>query len=718
MAREPGIGEYTPQIPVQEGLRRIIPEQSPASSGSGLEGLGAGLQEIQDKSRRQDAAVTASNALADMRINSEKGFLEAQQHAAPDAANFTPNVLKGFDDEAKDSLKTIKDPMARQMLMEHAPEIRANLAERSMQYEAATRTQFRSESIVNATAKSASAVELNPDSWQAAGAEQIKALNALDLPPEQRDKLTQHVDQEISQAAARGYAKNDPGGTLKRLADSTDPLMSGLTTEQRTGVETYARQQFVEQKAQSLQNIYQAQGTTAGVKALSAIDHDQSIPADLRDPIRDQLMRQINVYRDQQREKFAPQLAQLESNIVNETAGPTDKANAWSLFQKGAYNTTQLTGALAQIDRSMKESAKKGLTLEQARAAYTAGTPLDPEENKKGVGLLFQDLTKNTQPGTPEFTNRALDITAKVGIAPDPAISWARSSLNGGNPQQAAQAADLIAKLDDTNPRAMAYAMDPKTRAISGMINEAVKSGADPEGAVKVARHNVSLAPDDVKTLDQRWTLAVGQGQAGQQKQSHALTNLLSQDATFKPHFWNSVPAVPLQMQSEFDALTKDYYRYTGGDVNQARGLAARDLKHVWGVSEVNGSKELMPYAPEAMFPGLTKDVVREDIASSVKGLNIDGSKVKLIPDPVRTARTQGSTWNLAAPDEHGLLDIVKGKNGNPLLYRLPVMHSDVEAVKAKQNEAAMTAAREEQARKLAYGKAAFAVETAHVSPF
>lgn len=713
MAREPAIGEYTPQVPVQEGLRRIIPEESGISTGPGLEGLGNDVQQIALKARHQDAAVAASNALADMRINSEKGFLDAQQHAAPDAANFTPNVLKGFDDEAKDSLKSIKDPMARQMLMEHAPQIRANLASRAMQYEAETRTQFRTDSVVNATAKSASAVELNPDSWQAAGTEQIKALNALDLPPDQRNKLTQHVDQEISQAAARGYAKNDPGGTLKRLADTNDPLMSGLTTEQRTGVETYARQQFVEQKAQSLQNIYQAQGTTAGVKALSAIDHDPSIPADLRDPIRDQLMRQINTYRDQQREKFAPQLAQLESNIVNETAGPTDKANAWSLFQKGAYNTTQLTGALAQIDRSMKESAKKGLTLEQARAAYTAGTPLDPEENKKGVGLLFQDLTKNTQPGTPEFTNRALDITAKVGIAPDPAISWARSSLNGGNPQQAAQAADLIARLDDTNPRAMAYAMDPKTKAISGMINEAVRSGAEAQGAVEMARKNASLAPEDVKTLDQRWSLA-GAGKT----QATGLTKLLSQDATFKPHFWNSVPTVPLQMQSEFDALTKDYYRYTGGDVNQARGMAARDLKHVWGVSEVNGSKELMPYAPEAMFPGLTKEVVREDIASSVKGLNIDGAKVKLIPDPVRTARTQGSTWNLAAPDENGLLDIVKGKNGNPLLYRLPVMHSDVEAVKAKQNEAAMTAAREEQARKLAYGKAAFAVETAHVSPF
>ena len=151
-------------------------------------------------------------------------------------------------------------------------------------------------------------------------------------------------------------------------------------------------------------------------------------------------------------------------------------------------------------------------------------------------------------------------------------------------------------------------------------------------------------------------------------------------------------------MQSQFDTLTHDYYLQTAGNIEQARQLAAADLKHTWGVTQVNGAKQLMQYAPEAMFPGLTAAAVRSDITQTVtenadKFQRVNPAQVRLTPTD-RTARTNGEEWTLSVPDQFGAYDVVRGKDGNPLVYRLPVFSNDVEAQRARDAKAAIDSAR------------------------
>src|ERR1700676_234796 len=109
-------------------------------------------------------------------------------------------------------------------------------------------------------------------------------------------------------------------------------------------------------------------------------------------------------------------------------------------------------------------------------------------------------------------------------------------------------------------------------------------------------------------------------------------------------------------MQGEFDQLSQSYYKQTNGNLQQARQLAAQDLKRTWGVSEVNGQREIMQYAPEAMFPGLSAGVVRDDLAKTVADnadtfQKADPSKIRLTATD-RTARTGGTDWALSVPDK------------------------------------------------------------------
>jgi hypothetical protein len=158
---------------------------------------------------------------------------------------------------------------------------------------------------------------------------------------------------------------------------------------------------------------------------------------------------------------------------------------------------------------------------------------------------------------------------------------------------------------------------------------------------------------------------------------------------------------VPALLQGQFDELTRSYYNETGGNLGQARQLAAQDVRRTWGVSEVNGQREIMQYAPESMFPGLTVDAVRNDLAATVQAngaafQDVDPSKVHLTATD-RTARTGGLDWGLMMPDQFGAYEPVVGKDGNPLVYRLPVQQNDVSAVQARERQAALDAARATQ---------------------
>ena len=80
------------------------------------------------------------------------------------------------------------------------------------------------------------------------------------------------------------------------------------------------------------------------------------------------------------------------------------------------------------------------------------------------------------------------------------------------------------------------------------------------------------------------------------------------------------------------------------GDINTARTLAAKQVQTTWGISQANGAPELVKYPPERL--GVSPDLIRSDVASSVKaaGYQGDPSQVHLTPN-ANTDASGGRIW-------------------------------------------------------------------------
>jgi hypothetical protein len=715
MAQIPDYTQVGTQLPEPYTRPLVQPDESGEIIANAADQLGRSITDvgavIQQKANA-DSATWANNQLTNFRVQTQQAFDQARSKAPDDAQGFTDGVLADFDKRAG-ALTTAaqSNPLAAHYFTNVLPQLRAQEQENAMRWEAGQRSAFRTQSVLDNSGKLATLVQSDPTQLASAGAQLSGQINALGLDPDERTQLRTRVAGELSIAAAQGAANQDPLGTLTRLADPKDTSFPGLDPQQRAAVQAFARGQLVDTQATAISQVYANGGFGAGAQALAALGNNQALPPDVVDEIRAKTNGLIDQLRTQRRQQFAPQLAQLDQNIASGKAGDEDRGAAWQLYNHGALDPGQLASTLSAIEHSEVKGAQDDVALDAVAKAYTTGTPLDPKDSgaRQAADEYFTTkLTAGVQPGSSGYANAAVQMARQTGIVPDSAISWARANLTSGDPQVAAQGADLVARLEQGNPRALGFSLDERTKAMADSVSQAVTAGTPAPIAVELARKQSELSPTQLSTLRQQWTTT-----KPQLTQSGALNDLLKSDNVFKPGMLSSLPAVPTQLQSEFDASTQRYFDYTGGNLQQARSLAFQDLKRVWGVSTVNGKREILPYAPEVMYPGLTAADVRQDLSATV-ATNAQavrhydpetGNLVQAAPAPDsirlvptdRTARTGGLEWQLGAPDQFGAMDVLRGADGNPLVYRLPVSRTDFDAVRTAQAQAAIGKARELQ---------------------
>jgi len=426
--------------------------------------------------------------------------------------------------------------------------------------------------------------------------------------------------------------------------------------------------------------------------------------------VRSEIHKGLTALNEQRRTQYADQITALDTAIASGSPPPNAKASADALYQNNALDQQQYAAMLSGIVRARKTNDSDAEILARGVSAFSGRTPLDPKskDDLNAVNAVFGSLTKQAQPGSPAYSNAAIAVTQHVGIIPPDVVSWARSNLTSGSPQTAASAAGLLAHLQATNPQSFGFAVgesDKETRAMVSTINGAVQAGTDPVVAVNLARKNAQMSDSESKSLADKY-----QGIA--KTQVDALPALLKGDPTFKQGLFSSLPAIPLAMTSDFNSLASEYYKATGGDLNQSRQLAVADLKSTWGVTEVNGKREFMQYAPEAMHPGLTTAAIRTDIDKSAAGLTADTSKVRLVQN-AQTAFTNGQQWNLLAPDKFGANHILTNEQGVPLIYKLPEVRDVQAADREKSASEGMQRLRDKQAAAKASQKDAWAAADA-----
>lgn len=698
---------YSPQVqpePLPGRAYPHLPGEVPAGAfggeiGAGFEHAGAVVEQVK-RQADQTQLTDAHNQLQAISLatthDPQNGFFTLQGKNAIGAG---PQYLAKFDEQAQDVLSKIPSPRARQAAQLAAAQVRNHLSE---QIDSHTLQQMREYSATTAKssvalAQQTAAANYNHPDILATNLDHVDA-SIEDLAHQQgwsQEQLdeTRHVE----------HMKFHEGVLTSMLADKKpalaraylDHVKGELKPQEIKTATTAIEAGEVDAAVQPIMAAY-SQDTTLGAQQLTHLPPGLSQDQQFR--VVQEVDRQRRDLEAQRRQDPQNQraLMALERSIA--TGKPINGADGMidSLWRKGAISDDQrisLTGHVARVNDAAADDAAVSRAY---RDAYTNRTPLPPDDPKakKGIDLLFQGMTANSKPGSPEWGNRAIDIGERTGIFPNSAVKWTTAALTSGDPDSAAAAADLQARMRETNPRAAAFAIDEKTQVLGDSIRAGVRAGGDPEKIVEMVRKNGERT--DLDVLKEQW-----QNQKVTQGQPNALRARLSADSGVRAHFWQGTPDVPPAMQADFDHLTRQYFDYTGGNLSQARDSAAATIRNVWGVSEVNGKRQFMPYAPEHMFPGLTPDAIHEDISNTLKGdertSGIDATKVQLAPDPQRTARSFGSQWNLVAPDEHGMLDVVRKGNGEPFVYQLPVTHADNAAAAEKRAAEGMAKARREQ---------------------
>lgn len=379
------------------------------------------------------------------------------------------------------------------------------------------------------------------------------------------------------------------------------------------------------------------------------------------------------------------QITSLDDSIASDNVAPNALDKVEQLWKQGAVTDQQRVVYRDQIERAQKKGSADASLLDYAHTAYQNLVPLDPKDpnDKKAADLLLQESALGAPGNTSAYNNAAVHIASRLGVVPDAAISYGRSNLVGGDPKAAASGAQLLSNLQEANPRAYMMATDPETRAMADTVNRVVQAGGSPEAAVQMARENDQRSKSDQEQLTRQWNARYPVAKDSTQLEKNDLSKALTSDPLYEgtglPGFKPGVPNAPPALAGEFDDLTHQYFNHTGGNLAQAQQLAIHDLKGTWGVSQVNGSRELMKYAPERMFPGLTGDMVRDDLKTSGHG------DAHLTETP-ETGTSGGKVWNLSEKDQFGAFDVVRDKNGMPLRYQVPEVKAAAAQAQAKQD--------------------------------
>lgn len=686
MASQAQIGVYEPRESAEGAMpRRTTPELSGVSTAGGVTQISEALQQV----AHQNGAVYASQTMGDARAQFTQRLLDAQTNYKP-GDDVVGQIGKDFASYRDNALKQATNPYAKRFLTEQLGTLGSEVTEQAMRFQAGAQVNDRINKFQDGSQKAAVAVGIDANQYPSALQEQLTGLSQLAIGPEAKAKLYQQTKSSMAWAASQKLATDHPDDVLNALSkeDTGNPALNDLDEKQRAELTRYATAQsadvkraneekFVEGNAQGVLDIYRKAGPGAGAKAYQALDQSD-MPAELKDKLRAKIATGINQIHEEARQVHGTEIAGIEERISNGTASEQDRARVTALYHSNAYSADQYGAALGGIDRAEKEKVKEGASLEAVADAYAKGTPLAPDDPnvKKGVDKYFQSVTQTSPPGSQEWTNRAIDISLKTGVVPKSSSEWALANLVSGKPEQAAQAAQLIERFGETNPRGVGFAVGDKERAMAAQISDVVKAGGDPVAAVTMARENAQMSTTQRQVLDDKWKSQTGAafGKGTAMIDSSAIRNGLKDDPNYNPPglFSGSVPQPPTAMSAEYAHLVRDYFYHTNGNFDQAARLAVQDLKSTWGVSEVNGQRELMKYAPERMFPGLTPGFIHKDIANTLQEAKVETAGDVKLAESQDTAASGGKVWNLTAPDKFGAYDILRDKSGMPLRYSLP----------------------------------------------
>ena len=647
-------------------------------TGSQIERAGA---QVLDTFEREALATTDQN-VAQAQAWAREQLDSLRTAPAAEVETRRAEFQKNWTKQRDDILGKTKFPRAREMAQANLTRLQTGIEGEVRDIAYAASSSRTIDALTASLNSRAAQVVSDPSGYQRAVEEQVYASASSLLDQRAQAAMRDKIVGDLSLAAAQGSIQKDPAGTLKAIRDGSAPFLQGLTADQSSRLAMAAEKAVFEQAVGSrVSGVMQAfrKSVTAGNAAMAAL---ADAPEEIRGEVQQRVRQEFTIYQDGQSRQYHDELVGIVRRVNQGMAGAKDVERLNTLYEAGALTEAQHLSHLSQYDDQRRRAAEAAAGAAQVQAIIDSGLPLDPgsSEHRKALDGAFSAATKLIPPGDARYLAVARGLAVHTRMLPPAAESWLSSAARSPDPQIANVAAEFYSSLTNVAPEAAAK-VDGDTRAFLGVLSSMVSAGANPQRAFETARANVYETRRDL--IEQR-RQAFGAKDIRKGNDS-ALTNLIDRD--FDTAF-SRQPEATAALKADFMANTAAYFEKTG-DIEVARQLAWSDVKAVYGVSEVNGRREILPFAPEAMYPGLTPQVIREDVAASVAEnaaavMTMDPATGKPVPatvDPKTvelvpfgdTSRTQGRRWYLGVRDEYGAPDVLRDAQNRPIVYELPI---------------------------------------------
>jgi len=360
--------------------------------------------------------------------------------------------------------------------------------------------------------------------------------------------------------------------------------------------------------ASAVLGTYAKAGPDAGAAELTKLQKS-GLSQDMLGTIYGKVSTGVSRMRDIQQQAHADDIAGLYASIEAKNVGPETLLAVDKLWDVGALTPLEKASLVGRIEGAHLAGAQNAALAATVREAIATGTPLDPSnsDQRKAVAAAFTQDARGAAVGSDSWQSLATAYAARTRMLPDPAVSWARSAIRSPDPKVAAPAVQFFGSIAATAPDAVS-GFDTQTKAFAGMANAMIEAGTPAEKAIEVARQTtLEQNPAVIKQREEAYRKVTDS--------DSALDNYVDRD--FDPSLFSSQPTAPAGLKLDFTQQAGRYFQYTG-DLQSARDLAWQDIKRVYGVSEVNGTKQMMVLPPERF--GVKPEDIRADIGAFLSG--------------------------------------------------------------------------------------------------
>lgn len=201
------------------------------NSGQALASVGNALQRVGDVVKQQDsedARAWVSKAASTDVVKWQDRFAQLKEAAQPGAPDFTPGLLKEYDDYRSQALANAPDDTTRRFYGMQLDQLRQTLGTQAIHWEAGQREANRISQYTDAAEADATAIARDPSLYGDRRAALMAVLNTSSMNPETKAKLQIKAEQTLAYAAGSRMVVDNPAATLAVLQRKPDePIPDG-----------------------------------------------------------------------------------------------------------------------------------------------------------------------------------------------------------------------------------------------------------------------------------------------------------------------------------------------------------------------------------------------------------------------------------------------------------------------------------------------------------